>query len=121
MNTIDIGGKAVSIRLTRRAEAALAASPGPLLAEMELYFSCLIRKAVRFRAFAGEEDAIPAAARLFVRFRPVVSRACGLKVADGPPPLEDLSLARADAYVPDWLHIDHRNGRWEGRFGYAAR
>lgn len=120
MDTIEIEGKSLAIRLSPRAREALGALHEPLLAEMELYFSCLIRKVVRFRPFAGEPDAVALQDKLYVRLRPVVSRACGAKVAEGPPPLDDMPLVNPGAYTPDWLAIDYRQGRWEGRFGYGT-
>lgn len=46
--SIEINGRTVAIELSRAAIKALAQRSTPLLAEMELYFSCLIRKVVRF-------------------------------------------------------------------------
>jgi hypothetical protein len=120
MPTVALAHKTLEVRLSPRAEGALMGLETPLVAEMELYFSCLIRKAVRFRALTEVPDAAAVDERLYVRFRPVVSRACGAKVADGPPPLGDLTLARPDAYVPDWLEIDFRDGQWKGYFGYET-
>lgn len=54
---------------------------------MELHFSCLIRKAVRF----GSD-------------------------AEGDPPLEDFSIVRPEALVPKRLTIDYENGRWMCNF-----
>jgi hypothetical protein len=42
-------------------------------------------------------------------------------VADGPPPLAEVDIVHAEAYTPDWLAIDYRDGEWQGSFGYGAR
>lgn len=120
MPTIVLDRRHLTIHLTPRAEAALAALEAPLVAEMELFFSCLIRKAVRFRPWAQDQDAVAAGDRLYVRFRPVASRACGMKLSEGPPPLMDVAIAKPGAYVPDWLRIDYRQGAWQGVFGYGT-
>ena len=48
----------IQVRLTAGAERALAVHRTPLLVELELLFSCLIRKRVRFPV-APHADAIP--------------------------------------------------------------
>ena len=48
----------IQVQLTAGAERALAVHPAPLLVELELLFSCLIRKRVRF-PIAPHADAIP--------------------------------------------------------------
>lgn len=119
MASILIEGKSVAVHLSPRAEAALKRLDAPLVAEMELYFSCLIRKAVRFRPLENG-DAVCVQGKLYARFRPVVAKACGARVADGPPPLEEIAVHHAAAYTPDWLSIDYQQGQWQGAFGYGA-
>ncbi|MEO1766836.1 hypothetical protein [Thiobacter aerophilum] len=120
MPSILLHRKPLDIVLSPRAEAALANLAEPLVAEMELYFSCLIRKAVRFRSLAGESDAVCVSEKLYVRFRPVVAKACGAKVADGPPPLTEVEVCHVEAFQPSWLSIDYQDGTWRGAFGYDA-
>lgn len=121
MSSILLHRKPVAVYLSPRAEAALSSLKTPILAEMELYFSCLIRKAVRFRPLAGEADAMAVSDKLYVRFRPVVAQACGARVADGPPPLADVQVCHEEAFQPDWLSIDHDGAHWQGTFGYGTR
>jgi hypothetical protein len=118
-HSIELQGKPVSVALSRRAQEELARRAAPLVAEMELYFSCLIRKAVRFGTLAAQADATPVSDKLYVRFRPVGSRSCGAKVSEGKPPLEDFPVVNPTAYTPDWLDIDFRHGEWIGQFGYG--
>lgn len=115
--TIEINGRQVNVVLSKAADAALAQRNTPLLAEMELYFSCLIRKQVRFRD-ADNDDAIPFNERLHIDFRPVMTRACGKDYEGDEPPLTDFPIVNAKAYVPRWLRIDYRRGQWQGEFGY---
>jgi hypothetical protein len=119
MQTVELDNKQVAVSLSSRAERALAELGAPLVAEMELYFSCLIRKAVRFKPLAPASGAVPVRGNLYVRFRPVASRSCGVKVGEGLPPLDDLPIVNPTAYTPDWLKIDFRHGEWIGQFGYG--
>ncbi|HDO33804.1 MAG TPA: hypothetical protein ENH08_01635, partial [Chromatiales bacterium] len=73
---IDLGGRPLRVEVSRAAQRALAARRTPLLVEMELYFSCLIRKAVRFRDQGDEPDVTPVAGTFVVRFRPVMTAGC---------------------------------------------
>lgn len=123
MNTqITIEGKRLGIQLSRRAEQALSQRQTPLITEMELYFSCLVRKQVRFHEGAdnlpGESVAVND--RLRVRFRPVMTHSCHVdEIAGKAPPLTDFPVVNAAAFVPHWLRIDYRNGQWRGEFGYC--
>lgn len=116
--TVKLQDRNLRVELSSGAERALASRSTPLLAEMELYFSCLIRKRVRFHESA-EDKGTAVNDQLRVHFHPVMSRACSMEEADGaPPPLTDFPIAKPDAYTPHWLRIDYRNGEWEGEFGF---
>lgn len=114
---ISLSGKNLEIRLTSNARHALGKRSTPLQAEMELLFSCLIRKRVRFSE-AVAMDAITASDRLSVRFRPAMTRACVISDLDGSPPLDDFPITNPRAFIPRWLAIDYRRNQWVGEFGW---
>ena len=88
---IDILGKEVTISLSNSAIKALSHRDKPLIAEMELYFSCLIRKQVRFKEnMVG--DLVNVVDELSVRFRPVMTKACGIDYEGEEPPVEDFPI-----------------------------
>lgn len=113
-------GKPFRVTLTDAAQQALAARNTPLVAEMELYFSCLIRLRVRFYEDDPEGSATPMNERLAVRFRPVMSRRCDLHELAGNPPLMDAVIVRRSSFVPRWLRLDFRKGEWVGDFGHTG-
>ena len=113
-------GKDFRITLSDAAQHALAQRSTPLIAEMEFYFSCLIRLQVRFYEQDEAAAATPINAQLSVRFRPVMSQRCDLHTVKGKAPLETFPLVKRAAYVPYWLHLDHKNGAWVGEFGYKS-
>jgi len=115
---IDFQGKPIALTISPAAEKALAQRNKPLLAEMELYFSCLIRKAVRFREEV-DHDSVPVNESLALRFRPVMTQHCGTDYSGDEPPLTDFPITEAERYIPHWLTIDYRRGEWHGEFGYA--
>lgn len=101
------------------AQQQLVQRSEPLCLELELYFSCLIRKRVGFLE-APHPDAQCAQVedRLSVCFRPVMTRACSVSEVQGAPDLEAFPIQRPEAFVPRWVRIDHRHGQWTGEFGY---
>jgi len=119
-STIVILNKPVRVELSKAAEAALANLAEPLSVEMELYFSCLIRKKVRFGDKAHSREFVPVNPRLQVAFRPVMTRACAVDKDNAEAPLTDFDIVNSSAFVPHWLKIDHRHGNWEGEFGFAG-
>lgn len=117
-NTVEICGRRVTVELTAPAAEALQRRSTPLLAEMELYFSCLLRKKVRFRDPVGEPGQVSVGDGLTIAFRPVMTRGCSVAEVAGEPPITDFPIANPSAFVPRWLRIDYRAGCWEGEFGY---
>lgn len=116
---VDIHGKAVQIAWTAAAEKEMLQRQSPLLAEMELYFSCLIRKRVRFNEAAGGAEAVAVNGHLRVGFRPVMTQHCVIDETPGRVPLAEFPIVNPKAFVPHWLHLDFRRGQWEGEFGYG--
>ena len=116
--TIDIHGKPVRVALSSAASAELGQRGTPLTAEMELYFSCLVRKKVRFNTAAPHAEAVHVSDGLYVRFRPVMTRHCRVDDTEGEPPLTDFPIVKVRPFVPHWLLIDYRSGLWVGEFGY---
>lgn len=114
---IKIQGKTVAVSLTQSAEKALALRDKALVAEMELYFSCLIRKQVRFRENL-EDDAVNVTERLAVRFRPVMTKVCGIDYEGDEPPLTDFPIKKPESFIPHWLKIDFKKEEWVGEFGF---
>lgn len=120
MHTIvHIDDKPVTVELSRKALDALARRETPLLAEMELLFSCLIRKKVRFLDAADSPGAVPVIDGLALRFHPVMTAVCHVAdLGDNAPPLADFPITNPRAFIPHWLRIDYDGARWHGEFGY---
>ncbi len=116
---IRIANKPIKLQLSPAAQQALAARSTPLYAEMELYFSCLIRFKVRFYDQAVHGDGVAVSDKLVVNFRPVMTQACGKDYEGDEPPLTDFPIVKSAAFVPKWLRIDFRHGQWHGEFGLS--
>ena len=114
---IELLGRKITVSLSRAAIEALSNRESTLVAEMELYFSCLIRKQVRFKDNV-EGDLINVSDKLAVRFRPVMTKTCGLDYEGDEPPLTDFPIQKPEAFVPHWLKIDFKKEEWVGEFGF---
>jgi hypothetical protein len=114
-----LGGRRLELRFSTAAERALAANGAPFAVEMELYFSCLIRKRVRILP-----EPHPGATcvrfndQITVCFRPVMTRVCAVDSVEGKPELEPFPIRRPEAFLPKWLTLDWHAGNWSGEFGY---
>lgn len=118
--SIPFGKGSLEVRLTPRAKDALAALEQPLAVELELYFSCLIRKRVNFTT-DSLHDAVASGKlsdQVSVSFRPVMTRACSLHETAGKPDLETFPIVNAAAFTPKWLQLDRAHGEWHGEFGW---
>ena len=119
-STVEIFNKTVRVEWSDAAESAMASRMEPLRVEMELYFSCLIRKKVRFNERAHSREFVPVNGQFGIAFRPVMTKAC--KVNDGDEaPLENFPIANPAAFVPHWLRIDYQRNEWTGGFGFSER
>lgn len=120
-STVEILNKTVRVEWSAAAGSAMARLDIPLKVEMELYFSCLIRKKVRFGSQAHSREFQPVNQHLAVAFRPVMTKACSVDGYDAEAPLSDFEIKNPAAFVPHWLKIDFRHGEWEGDFGFSGR
>jgi len=114
--TVEILGKKVLVEWSSSADKKLQELTEPLDVEMELYFSCLIRKAVRFGGDAQAGNFASAGPLLKIGFRPVMTKVCRVSDYEGEPPLEDFPIVKPEAFVPKRLTIDYKGGKWSGDF-----
>ncbi len=114
--TVEILGKKVLVEWSKSADKKIQALAEPLAVEMELYFSCLIRKAVRFGSEAQAASFAFASPQLKIGFRPVMTSSCSVSDFKDEPPVTDFPIVKPEAYVPKRLTIDYKNGNWVGDF-----
>lgn len=116
---ITIDNRTVKIHLSKSAEKALSARDNPLFVEMELYFSCLIRKQVLFHDIQRQDNSVAVDNKLSVSFHPVMTASCQIKDAEPEPAKSDFEMQRRDCFVPKWLKLDYKKRKWIGEFGYV--
>jgi len=127
MKQITMMGKSVKVEFSVKAERELMNRKSPLYIEMELYFSCLLRKQVRIyegeryepEQHIGDDFMVKISDKLSIGFRPVMTKSCSVSSCEGgKPPLSDFPIEKPQTYVPKWLKVDFRKGEWCGNFGY---
>ncbi len=120
MAQVEFLGRIIELQLGRGARRQLAQRSTPLIAEMELYFSCLVRKRVRFSETPRESPTVMAQPGLALCFSPVTTATCSVADNGDDVPLTAMPVKNPAAYLPHWLKIDFRQGQWHGEFGYRS-
>jgi hypothetical protein len=117
-NTVLINDKPVVVEWTKSAAHELTKRTQPLVVELELYFSCLVKKFVHFHEEVPDRKTIVVSDKLAVFFRPVTSTACSFEVADrlGRQPEIELDNPNVRKMAPRRVKIDFVRGNWFGEF-----
>ncbi len=123
MQQVKMMGKIIQVELSNNAKKQLDKRTKPLLVEMELYFSCLLRKEIRIvetlREQLDEAFSVQLSDNLHISFRPVMTKSCSVSSCEGKkPPVSDFPIKKPQSYVPKWLKLDFKRGEWCGDFGY---
>jgi hypothetical protein len=96
----------------------LAERSRPLVVELELYFSCLVKKFVHFHDEAPPRATVRVADNLHLYFRVVTSTACTMDLAErlGRQPETELDTAVARKLAPRRVRLDAVKGDWRAEF-----
>lgn len=119
--TVHLAGKPLELNWTARAQRELQKRNRPLLVEMQLYFSCVVKKRVVFHDQA-DFDTTPVNAHIRVAYRAVQSSACDPEtfVRDYPGQRE-LESGAAGSMQPPRLDIDYKQGQWTGEMHFEQK
>ncbi len=111
---IILNGKKLRVQWNRRAERALCNRREPLVIEMQLYFSRVVKKRVLFHDQADFETA-GVNDNIQIAFRPIQAAACDPEeFARNYPVGRVLNAPAATRMIPSKISIDFRKGRWQG-------
>ena len=114
--TAEILGKKILVEWSASADKVMSSLVAPLQVEMELYFSCLVRKVVRFGHSPSSPYSVSVTPQLKLNFRPVMTKTCKVSEVEDEPPVEDFQLVKPEAFVPKRIVIDFKRGKWLGEF-----
>lgn len=113
-----INGKNVSVNWSKRAAHELAQRREPLFVELELYFSCLVKKFVHFRAPNSTHEPSWVNEKLAIYFRPVTSTSCSWETAAqlGRQPETEIDTPATRRIAPKRVELDFKNGAWVAEY-----
>jgi hypothetical protein len=117
---VRLGEKELLVKWSARAGEALAKRSEPLIIEMQLYFSCVVKKRVIFHDQVNFET-LAVNDRIQIAFRSIKSAKCDpQEFARNYPAGGLLESPAAAKMIPSWLGLDFRQGQWQAEFGYKA-
>ncbi len=117
--TVRINQREVEVSWTGRADRALQRRNQALVVELQLYFSCVVKKRVLFHQHAVAYDCSRVSDKIELTFQPISSAVCDPReFAANYPQGKNLSAGKAARMVPRVVKIDYRRGNWEGQFHY---
>jgi len=119
--TVSLNGSELVIKYTRRARQALEKRSSPLVAEMQIYFSCVVQKRVLFhdgsKGDSYRGDRVVVNDKLSVAIRSVESQSCDPEYfASNHPEKKTLDSSAARKMTARELIIDYKNNQWQGSF-----
>ncbi len=115
---IIINDKSLLVEWTPRAQRELDRRPHPLYVEMELYFSCMVKKYIHFLEQPRSGKFVHVNDKFAVYFRPVTSTECSMDLAAdlGRQPEIELHNEVVSRMVPKRIFVDFKNRRWVGEY-----
>ncbi len=115
---VQLNGKELLVKWSARADRVLSNKSNPLVVEMQLYFSCVVKKRVLFHDRVEFETQV-VNDHLQIAFRPIEAARCDPEeFARNYPVGRVLDTTAAGKMTPSWIGVDFRQGRWKGEFGY---
>ncbi len=113
---VSLNGQALTVAWTARADREMQSRKQPLMVEMQLLFSCVVKKRVLFEVDCRDQM-VAVTDALSVGLSAVASKACSPEeFASHYPEGKDLSGSYAGRLSPGRLEIDFRQGEWKGQF-----
>ncbi len=115
---VELNGKRVSVTVSDAARRHLSSTKVPTLLEVELYFSCLIKKSCHFNRAEDVENTARVMDGLYLKFRASMTRKCAIDEFDKEK-ADSFPIVNQRPYIPNWVKVDFAKGQWAGEFGYA--
>ncbi len=113
---ITFKNKRIMVSWTARAEKEMQKHSAPLIVEMQLYFSCVVKKRVLFSRQA-QFSTTAVNDKLNIAFHPVQAASCDpIEFAKNFPAQREFDSVAAKKMHPNELILDFKNNAWHGVF-----
>jgi len=114
--TVTLNGKTINVSWTKRANRTLAKRTQPIIVEMQLFFSCVVKKRVLFHDTC-EHQSTTVTDNLQILFRPVEAASCDpIEFAKNYPEKKQMDSSKAIKMRAKNLLIDYVEEQWVGEF-----
>ena len=102
LHKVNFGKRILQLSLSSRATRAMAEKDEHIDVELELYFSCLIRKRVNIRQQPRTDAILKTTVNEFlsISFRPVMTKVCKISDVTGEPDIEPLPIIKPERFTP---------------------
>ncbi len=117
---VTLNERLVSVNVSDAAMMRLRKKTKPLLIEIELYFSCLIKKVCHFRETDIFDDYVKVMDGLYIHFRATMTSSCSIDGFNKNNPA-DFPIVNQKPYIPKWFNLDFSGDNWVGEFGYVEQ
>ena len=114
--TVWMNQRPLKIKWSENAERAFSALTSPLYVELQLYFSCLVKKQLVFHQSAPDKFFQEVHEKLFLRFSPVTSMACSAEQGKNGQPTLPLETESVQKMMPTSLRLDFHHDKWRGEY-----
>ncbi|MDH5218242.1 MAG: hypothetical protein OEX19_11125 [Gammaproteobacteria bacterium] len=113
---VELYGHPLDVQWTRRAQKSLEKREQPLFVEMQLTFSCVVKKRLIFHD-SYEHSSVPVFEKLSLDFRAVEPTSCDPEeFARNYPERRELKSGAARRMNAKKLVFDNKNDQWVGDF-----
>ena len=114
--SVNLRGKNLDVIYSHRAKKALEQRELSLVAELQLYFTCVVQKRVVFHEDTNLKT-VTVNPKLKIAYHTVQSNACDpVEFAEKHPVKKELISGAAQHMRPSLLKIDYINKQWIGNF-----
>jgi hypothetical protein len=117
-HNVTLNDKSVSVNVSEAALTRLRNTAMPLLIEVELYFSCLIKKVCHFHETENVGDYVRVMDGRYIHFRATMTNRCAIDEFDKDN-TADFPIVNQKPYIPKWVNLDYSGNEWAGEFGYV--
>lgn len=116
IKTVMLRDKPLEVEWTKRAQLALSRRDKPLVIEMQLLFSCVVKKRVIFHD-SYDLDTVSVNDEITIAFRAVESTSCDpIEFANNYPVKQELESTAALKMRPKHLLVDCVRSKWVGEY-----